>query len=43
MPRLQHLAAMTNDINLAKYVNLLKSNDEDIPFTKKCLKKLLMI
>jgi len=28
---LQHLAAMTNDINLGKYVNLLKSNYEDIP------------
>jgi DNA-directed RNA polymerase len=28
---LQHLAAMTNDINLAKYVNLLKSNNNDIP------------
>lgn len=28
---LQHLAAMTNDVNLAKYVNLLKSNDDLIP------------
>src|SRR5580658_3782838 len=28
---LQHLAAMTNDINLGKYVNLLKSNNEEIP------------
>lgn len=28
---LQHLAAMSNDINLAKYVNLLKSNNLDIP------------
>lgn len=27
---LQHLAAMINDINLAKYVNLLKSNSSDI-------------
>jgi len=28
---LQHLAVMTQDINLGKYVNLLKSNKDDIP------------
>lgn len=28
---LQHLAAMVNDVNLAKYVNLLKSSCDDIP------------
>jgi hypothetical protein len=28
---LQHLSQMTNDTNLAKYVNIIKSNKEDLP------------
>jgi DNA-directed RNA polymerase len=28
---LQHLSLMTNNTNLAKYVNILKSNENEIP------------
>jgi DNA-dependent RNA polymerase-like protein len=28
---LQHLSVMTKDLNLAKYVNILKSNEDEIP------------